>query len=138
LRRASAQAASVARERNLPLTLDPGWRELHFGAWDGLAPDTVDQSALARFWHDPQADPPPGGEQWSDLCARVAPALAKLESESLVVSHAGAIRAAVSLLTGLDHRGVWAFDLPYRALLTARIWPGEPLGGQVTGLVTDR
>jgi alpha-ribazole phosphatase len=136
LRRASAQASILAHDLGVPLTLDPAWRELNFGAWDGLAPEVLDQSTLARFWDDPQANPPPQGERWSDLCERVAQALARLKTDSLVVSHAGAIRAAVSLLTGLDHRGVWAFDLPYRALLTVRIWPGEPASGQITGLVT--
>lgn len=137
LRRASAQASILAHDLGVPLTLDPAWRELNFGTWDGLAPEAVDQSTLARFWNDPQANPPPLGERWSDLCERVAQALARLQTDSLVVSHAGAIRAAVSLLTGLDHRGGWAFDLPYGALLTLRIWPGEPPSGQITGLVTE-
>lgn len=136
LRRASDQAATCARGFGVPLTLDPAWRELDFGAWDGLAPDSVDPSATTAFWSDPDANPPPAGEHWSDLRKRVAAALDRLETASLVVTHAGAMRAAVSVLTGLDHRAVWALDLPYRALLTLRIWPGSPLAGHVTGLVT--
>ena len=62
--------------------------------------------------------------------------LAGLENKSLVVTHAGAMRAAVSVLTGQDHRAVWALDLPYRALLSLRIWPGKPLAGQIIGLET--
>lgn len=136
LRRASAQAATCACALGVPLTLDPAWRELDFGAWDGLAPASVDPAAIAAFWSDPDANPPPVGERWSDLRKRVAAALDRLETASLVVTHAGAMRAAVSVLTGLDHRAVWALDLPYRALLTLRIWPGSPLAGHVTGLVT--
>ena len=136
LTRASAQATVLAKRCSVPLTLDPAWRELDFGAWDGHAPDDLPALALAAFWNDPEAQAPPGGERWSDLCARVVGALDRLESDTLVVTHAGAMRAALAVLTGLDHRGIWALDLPYRALLSLRIWPGTPLTGHVTGLVT--
>lgn len=136
LRRASVQAAHFARRLGVPLTRDLRWRELDFGAWDGLAPHAADQAALARFWADPDACPPPGGERWSGLCGRVAMALEDIGADTLVVTHAGAMRAALSVLTGLDHRGAWALDLPYRALLTLRVWPGESLAGQVIGLET--
>ena len=136
LTRAAGQAANLARHFGVPLTLDPAWRELAFGAWDGLAAAAVDQAALARFWDDPESHPPPGGERWSALRTRVAAALDTLEGGTVVVTHAGAMRAALSVLTGLDHRGVWALDLPYRALLSVRIWPGPPASGQVIGLET--
>lgn len=132
--RASAQAENLARQLAVPLTLDVGWRELAFGAWDGLAPEVLDREALARFWNDPEGHPPPDGECWSSLCARVGRSLAALATDTLVVTHAGAMRAVLSVLTGLDHRGVWALDLPYRALLSLRIWPGPPASGQVIGL----
>ncbi|MBB4858912.1 alpha-ribazole phosphatase [Novosphingobium chloroacetimidivorans] len=132
LSRAAHQAATLAQRLDLPLTLDPRWRELDFGAWDGLVPEDVDREALQRFWADPEAHAPPGGERWSCLRARIAAALETLASQTLVVTHAGAMRAAVSALTGLDHRGVWAIDLPYRALLTVRIWPDG--SGQVIAL----
>jgi alpha-ribazole phosphatase len=136
LRRTAMQAAYLAAQMDIPLTCDPCWRELYFGAWEGLAPENVDQTALARFWADPDTCPPPRGERWYDLCRRVHAGLAGLESDTLVVTHAGAIRAALSVLTGLDHRGVWAVDLPYRALVSLRIWPGDPLSGQIIGLET--
>lgn len=136
LTRASAQAENLARRFAVPFTIDPGWRELDFGAWDGLAPEALDSDALARFWEDPEGHPPPGGERWSSLCARVANSLSALAADTLVVTHAGAMRAALAVLTGLDHRGVWALDLPYRGLLSLRIWPGPPVSGQVIGLAS--
>ncbi|VWX54265.1 histidine phosphatase family protein [Novosphingobium sp. 9U] len=130
--RASAQAASLARHLNLPLSLDARWRELNFGTWDGQAPASVDPEALRSFWNDPEGQAPPGGERWSELRARVSAALTMLRNQTLVVTHAGVMRAALSALTGLDHRAVWAIDLPYRALLSVRIWPEG--AGQVVGL----
>jgi len=134
LKRASASAKIMAEARSLSLVADSRWRELNFGGWEGLAPEQVPQDVLGRFWADPEANPPPGGERWSDLRTRVSEAIGDISGHALVVTHAGAMRAALSVLTGLDHRGVWALDLPYGALLTLRVWPGEPCSAQVVGL----
>jgi len=134
LRRARAGAETLAQARGGGLAIDPRWRELDFGEWDGLAPEQIPSDALARFWNDPDACPSPGGERWSALQARVAEALCDLGHGALVVTHGGAMRAAISVVTGLDHRQAWALDLPYGALLSLRIWPGEILAGQIIGL----
>ena len=137
LRRAADSARIIAAALQRPLGLDPRWRELNFGAWDGIAPDDVPPTDLARFWDDPDGYPPPGGERWQDIKLRVRKALCDLAGPALVVTHAGAMRAALAVLTGLDHRDVWALDLPYGALLSLRIWPGERPSGQVVGLQAD-
>lgn len=134
LTRAAEQAGNLARNLDLPLALDPRWRELDFGAWDGLPTAMVESAALGRFWDDPEGHHPPQGERWSAIRARVTVALDTLETDTLVLTHAGAMRAALSVLTGLDHHGVWAIDLPYRALLSFRVWPEQPARGQVIGL----
>lgn len=137
LRRAKSSAQLLADRRALPLSTDPRWRELDFGAWDGLAPAHLPEEALERFWADPQSHPPPDGERWSDLLSRVGKAIGDISGTTLVFTHAGAMRAALSLLTGLDHRGVWALDLPHGALLTLRVWPGDSPAAQVIGLRTE-
>lgn len=135
LRRASAAAKAIGAARALPVTADPCWRELDFGAWDGLASTDIDAGALGRFWEDPDANPPPGGERWSALVARVADALAALEpSTTLVVTHGGAIRAALHVLCGFRQHQLWAFDLPYGVLVSLRMWPGEQPSAQITGV----
>lgn len=130
LRRARAGAETLAASRQLDLTIDARWRELDFGEWDGLAPEQMPAGALARFWDDPEACPPPGGERWSGLRARVSEALAEVPDGALVVTHGGAMRAAASIVTGLDFRQVWAFDLPYGALLGLRIRQDSGMSGQ--------
>lgn len=120
-----------------PSLIDPRWRELDFGDWDGLPPASIDPAALGRFWDDPDAAAPPGGERWSDLVARVGAAIAALPPEpTLIVTHGGAMRAALHVLCGFDVRAVWAFALPYASLLTLDVWDGAPRAGQVSGLVT--
>jgi alpha-ribazole phosphatase len=134
LRRASACAAAIAQ--GATARIDPRWRELDFGDWDGHAPATIDPAALARFHADPDAAPPPGGESWSALVARVGAALDDVADGSLVVTHAGAMRAALAAACGFDQRQVWAVDLPYAALLSLRLWRGDVPMAQIVGLRT--
>ena len=127
LRRARQCAEAIAAS-----AIDPRWRELDFGEWDGLAAAEIDPAALGRFWEDPDAFPPPGGERWSDLVARVRAAIAALPPEPvLVVAHGGPMRAALHVLCGFDLRATWAFDLPYGAVLAFHRWGG---GAQIAGL----
>ena len=135
LTRASAAGAAIAGAHGLGCLIDPRWRELDFGDWDGKTSTDLDAQALGRFWDDPDACPPPQGERWSALTARVAAAIGDLPtSPTLVVTHAGAMRAAVHLLCGIDRRALWAFDFPYAALLSLRLWPGEAARAQIIGL----
>ncbi|MET0309506.1 MAG: histidine phosphatase family protein [Sphingomonas sp.] len=135
LRRTCDAARAIADARAMLLAIDPRWRELDFGTWDGLVPAEIDAAALGRFWADPDTDPPPGGERWSSLRARVAAALRDLASlPTLIVTHGGAIRAALAELCGFDHAQLWAFELPYASLLTLRVWPGETPSAQIVGL----
>ena len=137
LQRASEPARAIAEARGFPLTIEPRWRELDFGAWDGQAPTALDQQALTAFWDDPEANPPPGGERWSALTARVAAALDTLPAGPLLVlTHGGAIRAALHLLCGFDRRTLWAFALPYACRVSLQIWPGERPNTQITALVS--
>jgi len=64
-------------------------------------------------------------------------AIADLSPEpTLVVTHGGAIRAALHVLCGFDLRATWSFALPYAALVTLEVWDGTPRSAQVTGLAT--
>ncbi len=135
LRRSRAAGEAIGKAHGLPLTIDPRWRELDFGGWDGLASSAVDRRALGRFWNDPDASPPPGGERWSALVARVSAAIGDLARvPTLVVAHGGSMRAALHMLCGLEQRQLWAFDLPYAARLSLQVWPGEPVSAQIIGL----
>lgn len=134
--RSGACAQAVADATGLAVTRDPRWRELDFGAWDGLAASAIDPAALARFHDDPDANPPPGGERRSSLVARVAAAISGLDRATLVVTHGGAMRAALSVLCGFGVREGWAIDLPYASLLSLRVWREPAPFAQIVGLRT--
>jgi len=101
-----AREAAVARA--LDCSVDADWQELDFGAWEGLRPlDAAarDAAAHAAFVRDPRRCAPPGGESLDALDARVAAALARLgetaRAPTLVVTHAGAMRAVLAQVLGL-------------------------------------
>lgn len=131
LQRARRCADAIGRP-----AIDPRWRELDFGAWDGLCPSQVDAQTLGRFWEDPDRNPPPGGETWSNLVARIRSALDELPPEPvLAVTHGGPMRAALHVLCGLSLAQSWTFDLPYAALLSLRVSDGIPRRAMITGLL---
>lgn len=135
LRRSRAAGEAIGEATGLSLTVDPRWRELDFGDWDGQPSGTVDPGTFGRFWADPDANPPPSGERWSSLVARISSAIDDLAPvPTLVVTHGGAMRAALHALCGFDQRQLWAFDLSYAALLSLRVWPGERPSAQIAGL----
>jgi alpha-ribazole phosphatase len=135
LNRASAAATAIGESLAMPASIDPRWRELDFGAWDGLATTQIDSAALGNFWTNPDTNPPPDGERWSTLVARVTAAIGALPRvPTLVVTHGGAMRAALAALCGFDHRQVWTLDLPYASLLSLKLWPGEAPFTQIIGL----
>ena len=135
LSRASACAGAIGSKLHVIPRTDARWREIDFGDWDGRAAAELDDAALGRFWDNPDAHPPPNGERWSSIVARIDAALRDLPpTPTLVVTHGGAMRAALALLCGFELRRLWAFDLPCAALLTLRIWPGPPSSAQIVGL----
>ena len=131
--RAHAAAATLPAAANAPLTIDTGWAEYDFGAWDGRARTEIEQDAagreaLAKFYADPIAHPPPGAEPWLAFATRVSAALHRVVDLGtgvvLVVTHAGPIRQALSLATGMSHNDTWAFRIAYGTRVQLKIGRG--------------
>jgi alpha-ribazole phosphatase len=104
---------------------DPRLWEQDFGDWDGAAyadvPDLgrMDLAELARVR-------PPGGESFADLCDRIAPALSEhaAAGPTVIVAHAGTVRAALALALG-SVAGALAFDVaPLSVTRIARLSGG--------------
>jgi broad specificity phosphatase PhoE len=87
--------------------------EQALGEWQGLPhaelPPLLTQPAHA-FWPLAGEERPPGGESLADVIARVGPAMERMArahdgEDVVIVSHGGAIRAAVAhaLRIGADH-----------------------------------
>jgi broad specificity phosphatase PhoE len=102
LRRAADSARIIAKAWDVPLVIDAGLREMHFGEWEGRTWDeiAVTDAERLRYWTDNWTRAaPPGGESLDVFARRVASGLARVR-DGVVVSHAGWIRVAVSTLLG--------------------------------------
>lgn len=106
LTRARATADAIAGPR-ARLADDPDLREIHFGAWELQAFDTIpDQSRLRAFWDAPGDIRPPGGESWHEVSARVNRAVARLLAahpgrDIVAVAHMGVILTQVQAALGV-------------------------------------
>ncbi|MDO5705440.1 MAG: histidine phosphatase family protein [Paracoccus sp. (in: a-proteobacteria)] len=89
----------TAAAMNLTGHVRPELWEQDFGTWEGTAyadlpdPGDLDATALAALR-------PPGGESFHDMTARVCPALSRTEGDTVIVAHAGTVRAALFMVTG--------------------------------------
>jgi broad specificity phosphatase PhoE len=104
LRRAWRSAWLVARGR--PVRLEPDFREIHFGRWEGMSAEEI-RASDPVLYEDWQAGKPgfeyPGGEPRAGFRARVRRGLERLLASpargALVVAHKGVIRGMVEELT---------------------------------------
>ncbi len=144
LMRARVAAELLAAEARVPLAVDAGWAEYDFGAWDGRARAEIEATAdgaaaLAAFYADPLAHPPPGGEGWVDFSSRVEEALLRVvRSEAgpvLVVTHAGPLRLALAIATGIDRSSLWALRISYGTRV--RLNAGLGKDGQIWGEIIE-
>lgn len=110
LQRCARLAEELAARWGVPLLMEPDLREMDFGDWDGLdlAQLSKDQpQALADFWRDPGACPPPNAEPLADFDARLTRGWQTLLADAsarhlLLVTHAGVIKTLLAQLTGMD------------------------------------
>jgi len=108
-----SRAADTARALGRPVELDPGFREVALGSWEGLTrPEVAERfpeqvQALSRGATDMRIG---GGESWDDMHERVDAALSELrgrvddDARVLLFSHGGVISGLVAGLMGLRGR----------------------------------
>ncbi|HEY7548705.1 MAG TPA: histidine phosphatase family protein [Hyphomicrobiaceae bacterium] len=92
--------------------------EQHLGEWQGLerkAFYAARNVGTQTLWFAPADERPPGGESFTDLVRRVAPAIERLTAQHrgrdiVAVTHGGTIRAAIALALGLAPQAALAFS----------------------------
>lgn len=143
LKRAQQPALEAAGRGGAICRIDDDWAEMDFGAWDGQAIEAVrsaEPERVSAFYDDPARNPPPDAEGWDALTKRVARALKAIAAENrhapvLVVTHAGAIRAALSVSCGFAQSALWSFRIAYASALTLEIGERDgSLWGEVVEL----
>ena len=103
LQRATRTAQEVAEVTGAPVVIDEGFRETDFGAWEGLTFAEVRRRWPAEMtaWLADPAVPPPGGESFAEVSARVTEAMHRVlaghqQQTILIVSHVTPIKTLVA------------------------------------------
>ncbi len=126
LTRAAESARVLSAAMCIPVITDPRLREMDFGDWDGRRWDDIhatDAAALSQWSRDFVNVSPPGGESLAKLAARVVvwlndPMTVRSEGEAsasttIVVAHAGVIRAIICLAEGLPLKRAFEIAVDY-------------------------
>lgn len=115
-RRARETASLIAA----PFTVDSRWAERDFGIWEGRrwadcwaeVPEAV-LSSVERYL----AFTPDGAESHREVLARVADAMRDIDATTVVVTHAGTIRAAL-VCAGVSPEATYSTALPHLSVTT--------------------
>lgn len=120
LARAGQTAEIIAQGRapSIPIQLSSAWREISFGAWEGLTYSQIvrEYPSSPSFFTDPLQHAPPGGESLGDLVRRVQEAYEQMvsvapEGDIVLVSHGGPLRALLCYLLGIPLERQWQLRL---------------------------
>jgi alpha-ribazole phosphatase len=112
-RRCRGLAEAIARRHGLELQFDERLWEMNMGDWEGLAWKDIPRHLSEPWLKDPYNLPCPNGESFRDVQQRVTEALAGHHDETIVVCHAGPIRAVQMAWTGLTFAEAFASTPPY-------------------------
>ena len=116
LTRARQTAAPLAAVHGLEVQPVEDIKEIAFGEWD-------------EFFKNPALCHVPGGENFTDVAARVEPffkrCLAEMDEKDIaVVSHGGIIRVLLCLFLGVDLNKIWNFSVGNCSTTTLAKWRG--------------
>lgn len=140
LARCADFARALSGDQGIPLRLEPRFVELDFGDWEGQTTSDLmgrDAAALGRFWADPLANTPPGGETLADFASRVLVAWHQLlDRESgerlLVVGHGGVIRVILCQVLDQPLGRLLDLEVGHAALIPLQVDRTRIGGGQET------
>jgi broad specificity phosphatase PhoE/ribonuclease HI len=130
LRRTRETAAIVAAELGLEVALDPGLIEASFGDWDGYTFAEIQERWPAEItaWLGSTAVPPPGGEAFDVVDARVAAARDRLlqtyvGQTVVAVSHVTPIKLLVRGALEAPMAVIYKMELSPASITTISWWP---------------
>jgi alpha-ribazole phosphatase/probable phosphoglycerate mutase len=127
LRRASRTAMAIGQRIGVDVNYLPGLREIHFGQWEGLSWQEIEDQFPdeAHQWlREFPLRKAPGGEAYSAFTARIEAAIEHLSSEAAsgviaVVTHRGVMRYALTRFFGFSEEEAWSKTAPYGAIIVA-------------------
>lgn len=133
LGRAHQTAQEIAETTGIPVVRTEGLRERHFGIFEGMTFDEIEQSWPddAQHWRRrvPHWQPPEGGESLLELRERVRRTMEDLAArhpgeQIVVVAHGGVLDTLYRIATGQDVNSPRTWALP-NAAINRLLWTPE-------------
>ena len=117
----TAEVIAAQCSQSVQIITTPSWREIAFGAWEGLTYEQITQQfpASLSFFSDPLSAAPPGGETLQALAQRVRQAFIELvhrdslsgDGDIVLISHGGPLRVLLSMVLGMALEQQWRLNL---------------------------
>ncbi|NPA49492.1 MAG: histidine phosphatase family protein [Thermodesulfobacteria bacterium] len=129
LERAALPARWLAEERQIPLHLRPGLREIDFGAWSGKSfAELLQIPEFSARLEEPEKISPPGGESLLELQERGLLVLEEIRQKFCggtvaVFTHGGLIRVLLLHALGAGLRNFFRLQQDYAAVNLLDIFP---------------
>lgn len=121
LRRADHCAQALAAQHGAPVALHPAWREIHFGAWEGLTWSEIERrfpEPASRWLGGFPHVTPPQGEPYANFTNRVLRearrCLNGLQGGTLaIVTHRGVLQLLLQTFCALPATAAWRMTCQY-------------------------
>jgi len=116
LARAKKTADKIADKFGLTVILEPAFREINFGEWEGLSYEEIGRrwpEEYSKFFRATDEVKIPGGETVGELQARAVAALNRLVlrhdgEEFAIVAHGGVLRAIIGYALHIPLKYFWS------------------------------
>lgn len=123
------RCASLARELGGNAHIDARLSEMHFGAWEGRAWNTIDRALIDAWAADVEHARPHGGESFAQFAERVVAwfeaTCGGRDDAVHVIAHAGVVRVLVAHLIGIARERALQWPLDFGAIVWFKRVRGE-------------
>lgn len=113
----TAEIIAYQSKKIIPVEVSAAWRELNFGAWEGLTYVEIAEQFQDQlvFFTDPEQCSPPGGESVAQMLQRVWKKLeaiawsddSPIKGDVVIVSHGGPLRVLLCSILGMPLERQW-------------------------------
>lgn len=120
----------VSKKMEIPIRIEKGLQEIHFGDWEGKTSDeieAIDSHSIKRFWENPVVNTPKRGERIVDFSNRVLNTWHTLIEEYkgqhlLLVGHGGSHRIILTDILNLPLESMFRIEMPFACLTRVVIY----------------
>lgn len=130
LKRCFEFAEALSKKRGVPLAVINELKEINFGQWDGQSVQSIEKNdgeRLRKFWQNPSANTPPGGEPVVNFQKRVVSSwhellLAQRGKNCLLITHGGVQKIILAEVLKMPIEAIHNIEVPYACCTTFNVY----------------